>query len=281
MTVPITDADWEREVQCNLCGGRDLIALKTDPNWNCTFVRCASCGLMFYSPRLRENYVVRRFLSAGDAEGEAHNLFENGLLVGKPETSPEKQKQILQGYYRHILGRHSGWFERINNRKPRSIFEAGASVGWYLKVARDEFLHGASEPRARGCDANPFSAEVAKTGFGLDVFGGTLQERPIANAERNHFDLIAALDFIEHTYTPRDDLTKLRQLASPGAVMVLKTFLHELDETGAYVHPIFHVHHFTAVTLRKTIEAAGWEVMEFDDQIERTLAQVTVFAKKP
>jgi 2-polyprenyl-3-methyl-5-hydroxy-6-metoxy-1,4-benzoquinol methylase len=276
------DDKWDVDVACNLCGSRDRREIREDKDWNYTFVECRPCGLMFYCPRFKEDYVIRTFLCSGNAEGEAENLFHNGVLVGKPYESPEKQKQILQEYYRYILGIQTEWFRKINGgREPHSMFEIGCSVGWYLKVARDEFLTRSSTFLTQGCDANRFAAETASTGFGIDVFGGVFRHYPSDRLRTDSFDLATALDYIEHTYTPRDDLARLYEMTVPGAVLVVKTFLHELDKAGAYVHPIFHAHHFTADTLRRTIESVGWRILEFDDQRERSLAQVTVFATRP
>jgi SAM-dependent methyltransferase len=235
---------------------------------------------MFYQPRFSESYVMRRFLGGDGARNEAESLFHKGVLFGEPQGSADEQKRTLQNYYRFMLGLQTGRYRDINGGgAPDSIFEAGCSVGWYLKVARDEFLVGSKI--AQGCDANRFAAAKARSGFGLDVFAGTLRDYPLQDWQRNRFHLVAALDFIEHTYTPRDDLSKLFDMAAPGGVLMLKTFLHELDCQGSYVHPVFHVHHFTRETLQRTVGSAGWKILEFDDQRERSLAQVTVLAHKP
>lgn len=70
-----------------------------------------------------------------------------------------------------------------------------------------------------------------------------------------------------------------RSTSSPSSSA--RTFLHELDPKGAYVHPVLHVHHFTEPTLRRTLRAAGWVIDEFDTQIERTLSLVAVLAYRP
>ena len=88
------------------------------------------------------------------------------------------------------------------------------------------------------------------------------------------------LDYIEHTYTPVDDLKKMHEMTSPHGVLILKTFLDELDEKGAYIHPTFHAFHFTEQTLRRALEEAGWNILLFDTERERSLALVTVFAAR-
>jgi hypothetical protein len=235
---------------------------------------------MFYSPRYREQYVVDSYLCAGNAADEADSMFNKGVFFGEPAGGPEEQKQVLQNYYRFLLTEHAGWYRRLAGRDPDSLFEAGSSVGWYMKVARDEFVNKAGPPLVQGCDANTYSAERARNGFGLDVRDGTFQQYPMTESQRGRFSLAAMLDYIEHSYAPCRDLAKMAEMMAPHGVLILKTFLHELDEKGAYVHPIFHAHHFTAATLRRSIESAGWTILDFDMQRERSLALVTVFAEK-
>jgi hypothetical protein len=133
----------------------------------------------------------------------------------------------------------------------------------------------------QGCDANVYSAEWARKGFDLDVRDSTFGQYPATSDQRERFALAAMLDYIEHTYTPFQDLAKLRDMTAPHGVLILKTFLHELDGTGAYVHPVFHAHHFTERTLRRILEESGWNALVFDKDRERSLSLVTVFAERP
>lgn len=275
-----TTVHWEKNVRCDLCGSDSHEALYQDETYGYTFVRCRSCGLMFYNPRYEEQYVINRFLRAGDAQIEAESMIENGVFFGEPPGGAEAEKNTLKDYYRHMLTEHTGRYRELNGRPPDSMFEVGTSVGWYMKVARDEFLVAPGRPLVQGCDANVYSALIAQKTFGLDVRDCTFSLYRTTPDQIHRFSIVTMLDYIEHSYTPFRDLKKLADLTERHGVLILKTFLEELDPKGSYVHPIFHAHHFTEEALRRAIEQAGWKIQLFDKEREGSLGLVTVFAER-
>ncbi|WP_165982259.1 methyltransferase domain-containing protein [Dankookia rubra] len=279
MRAPATA--YEADVRCNLCGSKAHDAVSHNAEWNCTLVRCEGCGLMFYSPRLREDYTVPTFLKGGDAKAEAESMADRGVFFGETQGTAEEQIATLKGYFSHIFLEHLRHFAAVNGDRPaRSMFEVGTSVGWYMVTAREIAARDGVALSTAGCDANIFAAEVARERFGLDVRGEVFSDYPETADRLGRYDLLHAFDYIEHSYTPADDLAKMFHFAAPGAVLALKTFLHEHDHAGSYAHPVFHHHHFTADTLRAAIEKAGWRILVFDDERERVYAQVTVFATR-
>ena len=272
---------WDQNVKCDLCGSKDHESLRKDERYGYTFVRCRGCGLMFYNPRYEEQYVIETFLRAGDAQIEAQNMVERGVFFGDPEGGPEHQKKALQDYYRFILKEHTGWYNKLNGgRAPDSMFEVGSSVGWYMKVAREDFLKGPKGPLVQGCDANVYSAEEGQRAFGLDIRDGSFLGYNTTPEQMGRFALATMLDYIEHTYTPFQDLKKMRDMTAPHGVLLLKTFLEEMDPQGLFVQPVFHSHHFTAITLRRAIEDAGWKIHVFDMERDRVHGLVTVYAER-
>lgn len=270
-TISPVPVQWEQNVNCELCGSGVHEVLRTDcAHTGYCFVRC-TCGLMFYSPRYSEDYVIERYLRAGDAQKEAASMFDKGVFFGEPAGTKDTQKEMLRSYYRRVLEEQNGWRHGGN---PKAIFDVGTSVGWLLHTAQDLF----KGIEADGCDANEFSAEKARVGFGLNVRGCTFQRYSLEDHQHGMYDLVCMMDYIEHTYTPVKDLEKLRSIASSNGVLMLKTFLHELDPCGNYVHPVFHAYHFTEETLRRAIMQAGWRILNFDLVSERHVGQVIVHA---
>ena len=264
----------ESDVACPVCAARDAEPIE-QRTFGCTFVQCRRCGMRYYSPRMTEDYVLATYMHTPDAKAEAENLYCNGVLTGAPEKSPEYQKAAIETYYVDLLGGQAKWFKLHNSREPTSLFETGCAVGWYMKAARDRIL--APPARVAGCDANPYAAAVARERFGFDVVDGRFSHRPVRSEERGSYDLLAAMDYIEHTYTPVEDLRILRDLSAPNGVLILKTFLEEFDTTGSYIHPVFHCNHFTAKTLKLALAEAGWRILEFNDERERVYAQAIVY----
>lgn len=281
---------YETNVACNLCGSHlhtilpkhsNKTAAKLRDDWKCTFVRCNDCGLMFYSPRLSEEYAVTTFLHGNDAQAEAESMASKGVFFGDPISSPEAQIETLRSYYSHMYDSLSGIFHDIHGRAPTSMFELGSSVGWFAKAALARSIATGMPLKYAGVDANIYSAAIGRERMGLDIQGTTFSKYTISHGQRSSYDLLVGLDYLEHTYTPKSDLEKLRTLARPGGVLVIKTFVEDNDAEGTYIHPVFHHYHFTLATLRRIIEDAGWKVANFDDKTEWRYSQVTVIGINP
>lgn len=264
------DDIWESGVACPVCGSGQNRTLREDVKpLGCVFVEC-ECGHRYYSPRLRERHVVETILNGPAAKAEAIRMYETGSF-GPLDRTPAEQLAALERYYADLVRIAREHFGRRNGRAPVSLIEAGTCVGWLLKAAQ------ATIPKVCGCDANHFAVEIGRDKLGLDLRAGTFLSLPFDPS----YDIIVAMDYIEHTYTPVEDLKKMYALANPGAVLMVKTFLEDLDGSEAYVNAVHHVNHFSAATLKRALVYAGWQVLEFDDQRERYIAQVIVYAGKP
>ncbi|GJD86285.1 GTP 3',8-cyclase [Methylobacterium haplocladii] len=271
---------WETEVPCPVCASRDVDVLRQDQIWGYQFVSCRNCTTRYYDRRMSERYVINHFLHGDGAREEAINLYENGVMVGEPHGTPDEQKRQLETYYAFLLDLQTRWYRLANHgRDPVSLFEIGTSVGWFLHFARQSHDLNGTTLRVAGCDANPYAAKVGRSRLNLDLFAGIYQDYDPINSLVK-YDLITALDYIEHTYTPLEDLKKMYNMANTGAVLFIKTFIEEMDPNGTYVHPVFHANHFSERSLKLAIEKAGWEVLEFDTERERVFAQASVFAVK-
>lgn len=280
---------YETEVPCNLCGSRDhrkmarhaeeSVAVLQD-KWKCTPVECRSCGLRFYEPRLSEDYAVKTFLHGNDAQSEAENMATKGVFFGEPAGSAEAQIAVLRKVYTELFENMVSKYRAINSEYPKALFELGTSVGWFAQAAI-AYSSQWGGIRYGGVDANVFCARMAREKFRLNVQGTTFSKYEISATELGFYDLVAGFDFLEHTYTPRSDLEKLRTMTKKNGVLVIKTFVDDNDPKGTYVHPVFHHHHFTLVTLRDVIERAGWKVIEFDSHTDWDYSQVTVTATNP
>jgi len=106
------------------------------------------------------------------------------------------------------------------------------------------------------------------------------------------FDAVVALDVIEHTETPREDLERAARILRPGGALLLKTFYDEWHEgrelaivsaegwqlPHGYFDPVCHINHFTEPVLRRLIEQSGFDVAEWDrDEVN---GLVTVYARR-
>ena len=88
-----------------------------------------------------------------------------------------------------------------------------------------------------------------------------LDEAELA-ARRNSFDVITAIEVIEHIADPVGFLTHLRSLARPGALIFLTTLNAQVAPrdfpSWSYVRPEIHVSFFTPKALSRALEKSGF-----------------------
>jgi SAM-dependent methyltransferase len=111
----------------------------------------------------------------------------------------------------------------------------------------------------RGLDAIGFEegAIVAEAqGLGIPIIG-----RDELAAEEGGFDVVTAIEVLEHTADPVAELTQIRRLLKPGGLLFLTTgnaepFARKLDR-WKYVIPEIHISFFEPRTLETAMTAAG------------------------
>jgi SAM-dependent methyltransferase len=233
---------------CNLCGGTSFRLIRGK-----NFVECESCRLRFYSPRPTWQALIDKIWNPGNVvglKGEADSMYE-GVMWGEPED-PRAQIEFVRGYY-------SGMIEAIRRHRPEleSIFEIGGSIGRFLEVARDQFDVKVCD----GCEINEEAVKIANSKMGLTgmVAGDFLTYRPSRS-----YDCVVALDYIEHTYHPNEDLAKANSMLKPGGVLALKTFLEELDPGMSMVDYPWHSHHFFGDVLYRIVTQNDFSIVHWE-----------------
>ncbi len=250
---------------CNFCKypGPHVLLEKNVKNTRHDFVECPQCRLRFYSPRRTfQSLLDCGFGTDAGAAKEAETFYEYLSFV--PVQDRARQERVLRSYYGEMLDT-----VKRRARKLESLFEIGGTIGFFSFLAKERGL------RVGGCELNHFAVAVGRSHFGLEsVHAGVFADYTPTGT----YDCIVALDYIEHTFTPFDDLKKMYSMLNPGGVVLLKTFLEELDTDKGMVAPPCHSHHFFGDVLRKVVEACGFVITDWRiDFIE----QVQLIAVKP
>ena len=195
-------------------------------------------------------------------------------------TSGEGSVPELRGYYAYcfedtpsnpLVKLYESWLDRIEaQRAPGSLLDVGCGAGLFLCVARrrgwDTF----------GIDDSIEATRYAREHFGLDVWVGDFSE---FQAEGRRFDATTGWDILEHSRAPLDLLRTLRGYLAPGGVLALSTpnqhnildllagAIYRLSG-GRVTRPLEkfyigqHFLYFTAATLTRSLQLAGFEVSE-------------------
>ena len=156
---------------------------------------------------------------------------------------------------------------------PETMFEVGGNVGWFAKAASE---YGVKEIDA--VDLNPLSVEIANTKMGIANYAGVAMDFAEYPPHRQ-YDLVVALDYLEHTYTPWADLQKLTSMVTPGGVLLIKTFLDDKDTNREMLAPPTHAIHWTTPVLRGAIERTGLVIRHWADGYKGFMPEI--IAQKP
>lgn len=247
VTVANLPANWETP-PCNLCGGTAVTVLL--PNAKSTgmnLVECDRCGLRFFSPRPNW-HLVRSQISCCALTAEL--AFRTGSLIPGEKRARERVLGGLHVYYGIMLHEAIDAFGRV----PDSLFEIGSGVGWFQTCAREWGI-----PLITGIDVDECAVEIARRKLQLDVLRGDFLEYEAVTS----YDMVAALDYLEHTYHPREDLDKMVAMLNPGGVLLAKTFLDELDLERSQLSPPVHSIHWTTRTLQRELTDRGLEIVSW------------------
>lgn len=188
---------------CPMCGADDGVLRVATPDFmypspeRFRLLSCRRCGHLYQNPRPAPNAIDR--------------YYPPGYLL-----------------YLEAIDDDPSWFRRVERRRGRAMRcnavhrAAGNRAGRLLDVgcATGIFLDGMRQKgwQVQGVEPVERAASYARSRFGLDVFGGMLEDAALPAAS---FDAITMWDVLEHVHEPRQVLAELARLLRPGGVLVL------------------------------------------------------------
>ncbi|HNQ51258.1 MAG TPA: glycosyltransferase [Candidatus Omnitrophota bacterium] len=213
--------------------------------------RCRVCGLVYVNPQPR----------ALDKNAE-------GLYT---------QEYFQKGYMRFYGNEKDGGaavqsnepfslrIDLIKRFKPAgSLLDIGCASGEFMKAAQDAGF------RVSGIDISAYAAGAAKQRYGFDVKNCGLSD---AHFPEGSFDVVTAGDVLEHIPGPLGFLREIRRILKPDGILYVAvpdfgslhyramSFLARFNHKNYFVLP-HHVFHFTAATLEKLLNRAGFAQLE-------------------
>lgn len=223
---------------CPLCGSRGKTKLHSFEPYG--VVSCTDCGLVYLDPRLREDLMRSRY--------ERADYFNEGTKGGYDDY--RLQERSLRLTFRRFL-------KELSRRGLASgkLLEVGSGYGYFLDEAGHYFsdrtgveLSAGAAARAREC-----SECDVHVGIGETVL-----------PQLGTFDVIVAVNVIEHVYAPVEFAAMMRRHLNPGGTLVLAT-----PDIGSVWYrllgrrwPSFkipeHVAFFNEGTLRRLFLKAGF-----------------------
>lgn len=165
----------------------------------------------------------------------------------------------------------SNRLSRIRCYVPRGeLLEVGSAYGFFLELAQKYF-------KVEGVEINRTVAKRVEERLGVKVYGGDFLSQNFSKK----YDLIVALDTIEHVASPREFLHRCQRLLNPSGYLFLETgdieaFVPRIrGENWRLVSPPIHLSYLSAKTLAMFLDKAGFKTVTVERVwFWRSLAQV-------
>ena len=231
---------------CPICGGetRVTIAAAYDDRYgypgSFDIRRCARCG---------HHHVPATF-----TEDELSALYSHYYPRGTFNLDKLKPPPELTWRAAWLRGEYASAYRWV----PRGVrvLDVGCGFGQTL------LYHKARGSEAYGIDADENLLRVGER-FGLNVQVGLFKADRYEPAS---FDYVTLDQVVEHAIDPILLLRDVHEVLRPGGIVVLSTpnarSLHARLFGRRWInwHVPYHLHHFTKTSLRRAVEAAGFEM---------------------
>jgi 2-polyprenyl-3-methyl-5-hydroxy-6-metoxy-1,4-benzoquinol methylase len=195
------------EIPCDFCGSREVrIEFRRADGMRVS--ECAVCGLGYLNPRPRAD-LIQRFYEEDYFTGVAFDTWDSGLKLNlDPSKSGLEEKEKTLPRSVEIVAHKFGGFQN------KDVLEIGCATGDLLFKIKNE------GGRARGLEISDFASRFARQ-RGLDVKTGTIDDFASRNPEA--FDILIALEVIEHVLSPTEFMKFSAQLLRPNGLLVMST----------------------------------------------------------
>lgn len=189
---------WTDLPACPICGCArrrpfDRFALSTENR----FVQCVGCSVVYLSPRpvYDEKYLARTYTGGGGS-------IDPGAARARRERGRTK-----------VINRSIDLMEQVERFMPAkgTLLDVGCSVGHLLEIARGRGW------RVTGLDLSERRLDVCRR-KGLEVY----REDITATRPERRYDVVTARHVLEHTVSPVDFLSAIRDRAADGGLVVIE-----------------------------------------------------------
>lgn len=222
------------EAPCALCGAAPRHLFRSSRS----ILECPACGLVYALP-----------LSPDELKALYSPVYFKGTVYADYLADREAVHRNARRALREIAALAPG----------RRLLDVGCAAGFFLEVAREAGFE------TSGLELSNFASTYARDTLGLDVRTGALEDLP---ADAGPFDVATLWDCIEHLARPEEGLLRLRARLAKDGVLVVST-----GDYGSLVRRLTgrrwrlfgdptHNFFFTASTLRRLLERAGFAVVK-------------------
>lgn len=229
-------------VDCLLCGTRQFRRVYASLP---AIVRCLSCGLIYANPRLKKE-AIHDFYS--------REYFESHSSETMGYDNYVSDRELVQKTFQRRLAELEKKWTKGRGR----VLDVGCATGFFLSIARQRGW------QPSGVEISEYCCEYALREFGLKLKHGFFKE---ASGLEPGFELITMWDYLEHSFTPDEDIQRAYELLQPGGILAVAT-----PDVGSFPARIFkqnwmgfkeheHLYYFTKKNLTQLLKKKGFQVL--------------------
>ncbi len=240
-------------VSCNLCG-RDSADLLFQVKGKVTghifnIVQCRECGLVYVNPRISH-------------EG-SKSLYDRLYFEGKHADHKIDYIADLTNPCSH----ESRWKKGISRRIIEIARDFGEGGGRFLDLGCGNGQLMGMMSRAGfsvcGVDTSPAACAVVQE-QGFEAYCGDITGSLLPYTDGS-FDVIAAIEVLEHLHSPGESLQKVAQLLKPGGLFYYSTGnadrMKAKGKDWPYIIPESHIYYYSPRTISLYFSKVGLQVL--------------------
>lgn len=219
-------------LRCRACGGPGT-ALFVKRGF--VVAACADCGCHFVPDPVPAAATYDEAYFAGEGEcGYGDYLADRELILAN-------------------FARRARWIARL--APGGRVLDVGAAYGFFVAAAR------ACGFSACGLEPVPACAAFARRELDVDIFTGRIEDAPLPAGS---FDVVTLFDVIEHLPQPLVALRRIRELLTPGGIVVVETgdlgglLVRVIGSRWYYYDPPQHLTYFSVESLEQLLARAGF-----------------------
>jgi SAM-dependent methyltransferase len=226
---------------CRICGGESLVVgtvYGKHAHRDFMLKRCPGCGFAF---------IADPWLDYTAIYNEAYNNGKGAHHLANYSTELEAPEKTIRWY--EWEGITSVVETLMDHRESLRWLDYGCGTGGLVRYA------GRRGHDAVGFEPSPFAARLPQHGIPL-IAGDELSDAA------GIFDVVTAIEVIEHVLDPMDELRRMRALLRPGGLLFMTTgnaapYAERLTK-WRYVIPEIHLSYFEPRTLERALDQTGF-----------------------
>lgn len=248
---------------CYLCGSKTslLYNFVSKKGKTRSILECQNCDLLRIFPIPNKNN-----LKAIYSKEFKYDVIKQSEVFRSKILEKLKEKLIVRPLLKDLA------ISFKENSNP-TLLDIGCSTGWITSIANDVGFN------AKGLEANPNAAAIAREKFGLDVYEGFVEDLDI----EQRFDAVVMFHVLEHFVDPIATLEKVKSILKENGKLLIvvpnaKSIGTKIFKENYNWNIKHHITFFSEKSLEMTLQKSGLKKQKAVD-LYSTPMLVTSFNK--